>query len=61
MIVVPDKNQFQHIIRLLNTNIDGRRNIVIINDSHNFNLHEIIFTFRVHYKLQKTNKLKLKT
>ncbi|KAI9205783.1 ribosomal protein S13/S18-domain-containing protein [Polychytrium aggregatum] len=27
-IVVPDKNQFQHILRLLNTNIEGRRKIM---------------------------------
>jgi small subunit ribosomal protein S18e len=26
--VVPDANQFQHIIRLLNTNIDGKRNVM---------------------------------
>ncbi|KAJ3416108.1 ribosomal 40S subunit protein S18B [Chytridiales sp. JEL 0842] len=27
-VVVPDKNQFQHILRLLNTNIDGKRKIM---------------------------------
>ncbi|KAJ1561420.1 ribosomal 40S subunit protein S18B [Cladochytrium tenue] len=27
-IVVPDRNQFQHILRLLNTNIDGKRKIM---------------------------------
>ncbi|ORY04720.1 ribosomal protein-like protein S18 [Basidiobolus meristosporus CBS 931.73] len=27
-LVVPDKNQFQHILRLLNTNIDGRTKVV---------------------------------
>ncbi len=26
--MVPDANQFQHIIRLLNTNIDGKRNVM---------------------------------
>ncbi|KAJ3345898.1 ribosomal 40S subunit protein S18B [Entophlyctis luteolus] len=27
-VVVPDKNQFQHIIRLLNTNVEGKRKIM---------------------------------
>jgi ribosomal protein S13 len=27
-IVIPDKNQFQHIIRLLNTNIDGKQKVM---------------------------------
>ncbi|KAI9364501.1 ribosomal protein S13/S18-domain-containing protein [Zopfochytrium polystomum] len=27
-VVVPDKNQFQHILRLLNTNVDGKRKIM---------------------------------
>ncbi|KAJ1916949.1 ribosomal 40S subunit protein S18B [Mycoemilia scoparia] len=27
-LVVPDKNQFQHILRLLNTNVDGKQKIV---------------------------------
>ncbi|KAJ3078553.1 ribosomal 40S subunit protein S18B, partial [Quaeritorhiza haematococci] len=27
-IVVPDKNQFQHILRLLNTNIEGKRKVM---------------------------------
>ncbi|ORZ09286.1 ribosomal protein S13 [Absidia repens] len=28
-LVVPERNQFQHIIRLLNTNVDGKDKIVI--------------------------------
>ncbi|KAG0174190.1 ribosomal 40S subunit protein S18B [Apophysomyces sp. BC1034] len=28
-LVVPERNQFQHIIRLLNTNVDGRNKITI--------------------------------
>ncbi|KAJ3239422.1 ribosomal 40S subunit protein S18B [Chytriomyces hyalinus] len=27
-VVVPDKNQFQHILRLLNTNVEGKRKIM---------------------------------
>jgi ribosomal protein S13 len=27
-IVIPEATQFQHIIRLLNTNIDGKRKIM---------------------------------
>jgi len=27
-LVVPDKNQFQHILRLLNTNVDGKQKIM---------------------------------
>jgi ribosomal protein S13 len=27
-IVIPESSQFQHIIRLLNTNIDGKRKIM---------------------------------
>ncbi|KAJ3168549.1 ribosomal 40S subunit protein S18B [Geranomyces variabilis] len=27
-ITVPDKGQFQHILRLLNTNVDGRRKVM---------------------------------
>ncbi|KAJ3114445.1 ribosomal 40S subunit protein S18B [Phlyctochytrium bullatum] len=27
-VVVPDRNQFQHILRLLNTNIDGKRKVM---------------------------------
>ncbi|KAJ1675833.1 ribosomal 40S subunit protein S18B [Spiromyces aspiralis] len=27
-LVVPDKNQFQHILRLLNTNVEGKQKIV---------------------------------
>ncbi|KAJ1970352.1 ribosomal 40S subunit protein S18B [Dimargaris xerosporica] len=27
-LVVPDKNSFQHILRLLNTNVDGKRNVM---------------------------------
>ncbi|GAB5585457.1 ribosomal 40S subunit protein S18B [Umbelopsis nana] len=28
-LVVPDKNQFQHILRLLNTNVDGKNKIMV--------------------------------
>ena len=28
-LTVPDKNQFQHILRLLNTNVDGRNKIMV--------------------------------
>ncbi|CAJ0626899.1 13730_t:CDS:2 [Entrophospora sp. SA101] len=27
-LVVPDKNQFQHILRLLNTNVDGKEKVM---------------------------------
>ncbi|KAG2183458.1 hypothetical protein INT43_006464 [Umbelopsis isabellina] len=28
-LTVPDKNQFQHILRLLNTNVDGKNKIMV--------------------------------
>ncbi|CAO3694811.1 unnamed protein product [Umbelopsis ramanniana] len=28
-LAVPDKNQFQHILRLLNTNVDGKNKIMV--------------------------------
>ena len=27
-LVIPEKDQFQHILRVLNTNIDGKQNIM---------------------------------
>jgi small subunit ribosomal protein S18e len=27
-LVVPDKNSFQHILRLLNTNVDGKEKVM---------------------------------